>query len=416
MSRRALVVRYEGFPFAIRMSKVLSILLECDFEVDVIVPEDRIGNDTYSTQDGRTLRDQVNIITFKMREGFCEKIKAKVNPSFVTGDRYFNACLEKQLRSGSYDLIILKDTHKLEYLFNIIDKRGLSDVRVMCDMYENASEQAYDMYYRYGRPWRKALTVMQRTIPRIRKIESRYLPRCDRVFVVVDEAARYLKSRYNLDMNRISVVENVEFLKKFDSITVYKGFGEFISPDKRIVSYVGSIGAHRGIDLFIEAVSRIPKAVRSRAAFVIVGARNKQSEKIRNMAGRYGIEDDIHIAGYLPHEDAMRWIKKSSIGVIPHNDTEFIRTTVPNKLFQYMAASALIITSNVGPLSRIVSETDCGLIFRAGSSSDFADRIMEALQNDKLTDEKGRNGRIAAENKYCWEKRSEAYQEYFSTL
>jgi glycosyltransferase involved in cell wall biosynthesis len=112
----------------------------------------------------------------------------------------------------------------------------------------------------------------------------------------------------------------------------------------------------------------------------------------------------------------MRWIKATDIGVIPHRDTEFIRTTVPNKLFQYMAASAMVIVSDVGPLSRIAEETDCGVSFRPDSPVDFAEAIRQWLKRTEERIERGRKGRKAVEERYCWEKLSQRYLDYFDSV
>ena len=414
--KRALVVRCEGGPFRTRMSKVLAALLDCAYQVEILIPEGKEGGCPFTYREGKPLRDFVRIHIYHATPGLPGKVKRFLYPSYVAPDIDFNLALERLLGSDDYDLVILKDSHKLDVLFNTLDRLALSGVRVMCDMYENASEQSYDNLVRFANPLTRIIASSRGIFAAIRRIESVYLKRCDRIFVVVDEMKRFLLERYPVSEDRISVVENVERLASFDGIEFSRDAYVERARDRKIVSYVGSVGAHRGIDLFLKAIRELAPTERRKAFFVIVGAQPWQKPLIRARALGLGVDADVAVIGYVPHEEAMRWIKATDIGVIPHRDTEFIRTTVPNKLFQYMAASAMVIVSDVGPLSRIAEETDCGVSFRPDSPVDFAEAIRQWLKRTEERIERGRKGRKAVEERYCWEKLSQRYLDYFDSV
>lgn len=415
-SRRVLMIRYEGNPFAVRMSKTILTLLDAGYEIDILVPHGKKGISTYRSKSDRPLEELVNLHFFRTRLTLPWRVSKLLDKSMLQRDPAFESKLEQLVRTREYTAIVVKDSHKLPAVFRLLDRNGLATTPVVCDMYENVTEQTADYFIRFASFRRRMLTRLVLAVPRLRDAERRYLPRCDRIFVVVEETRRYLLDRYDLQPERVSVVENVELLEQFDAIETGDAFADHLEPGSRLVSYVGSIGAHRGIETFLGGIAGLTRDQKKNTAFAIVGARENTRERIERMAKNLGIGEELRVLGYVSHDDAMRWIKRSQVGVIPHSDTPFIRTTIPNKLFQYMAAGALVLSCDVGPLGRIVRETDCGFVFPAHSADALAEKLALALEDDDVIATKGRNGRAAVDRVYSWEHQGAAYRDYFESL
>ena len=234
--KRALIIRYEGFPFLLRMSKVIFRLLDCNFHVDILIPSGKEGKPLYGNKEGFKLKDRVSIHTFPVKSSLWWRLLTYVDKSSLLRDLEFETSLVKLLEKNRYDVIIVKDSHKLKATFNTIDKLGTVDTPVVCDMHENAVEQAMDYRVRFAPPLRRMLTTLSLLAPRLRTMEHNYLPRCDKIFVVVDETRQYLLSKYNLDENKISVVENVVLLGHFDNVKIDDDFTDF----KTSIEYSGN--------------------------------------------------------------------------------------------------------------------------------------------------------------------------------
>jgi glycosyltransferase involved in cell wall biosynthesis len=414
LAPRVLIIRYEGTPFAIRMSKVIRNILDCGWEVDVLIPENGLGKVNVSKEMGRDLSEEVQIIEFPINNNKLFKQWQRILTVFPITDSLFEQFLVNLVQKNSYSLIIVKDSHVLNHVFSALSKTYMDQVPVACDMYENASEQLYDHLVRFGSWKRKFLTTLKFTIPRVRQRERKYLPKCAHIFVVVEEAREYLLNNYSIIPARVSVVHNVEVLADFDlikePIVIPNNFNEIL------ITYVGSLGPHRGIKLLIEAVKIISKVDHPPFHVHIVGAEKKQLEELTVLCNQKGIQDLVQIEGIVPHRAAMQWVKKTNIGVIPHFDTTFIRTTIPNKLFQLMAAGSMCIVSDVGPLARIVNESGCGLTFEAGSSKSLASTLLKAINNPSLISDFGAKGRAAVEARYRWEIEGQLYNKYLQHI
>jgi glycosyltransferase involved in cell wall biosynthesis len=280
-------------------------------------------------------------------------------------------------------------------------------------MYENMSEQVYDFFIRYG-SWRTRVRARALGLIRhIKHLEQRFLPLCDHIFVVVEEAKQFLVDRYRLQPSSISVVHNVERLDDFDSIPqpdARLGGGDFL------ISYVGGFGPHRGIERLVAAAGQLAAGPHPPFRVALVGAPTSSLSTLHRLIESVGAQHVLQVLELQPHIVAMQWIKQSDLGVIPHVDTPQIRTTIPNKLFQYMAAGVGVACSDVGPLGRIVRETRCGSLFPADSVEDLAGRLSYAIQHPDENRQMGLRGREAAELHYRWEIEAAAYENVFGSV
>lgn len=412
---KVLVIRYEGHPFHVRMSKVLRTILDAGWECDVLIPENGLGTVNVSREMGRDLANEVRLLQFphQLPRSIPERLAYRLSATGFFGTRKFRDFLTDLLSREAYNLVWVKDTPTLPLVFQAAAESGHPPVRIVCDMYENMSAHIYDTHMRYGRLHDRALLLLSRAIQRVRRIEREYLPLCDRVFVVVGEAKAYLVRRYPIDPDRVTVVHNVEILDDFDSIEP----GEpLLQEDLPLLSFVGGFGPYRGIETLLSAVAALKSRGETGFRLALVGAPAPELQRLRALCEERGISDLVLLHGMLPHREAMRWMKQSNVGIIPHVNTLQIRTTIPNKLFQYMSGGAACITSDVGPLGRIVRETNCGLTFEPGDANDLARKIAFLLSDPEKMRELGRNGRSSAENKYRWEIEGRQYARYLRSL
>jgi glycosyltransferase involved in cell wall biosynthesis len=77
-------------------------------------------------------------------------------------------------------------------------------------------------------------------------------------------------------------------------------------------------------------------------------------------------------------------------------------TTIPNKLFDYMAAGLPVLTSDARPAARIVRESGCGEVFRDRDVSDLAqyiERLCDAGRRARC----GAAGLRAIARRFHWE-------------
>jgi glycosyltransferase involved in cell wall biosynthesis len=85
---------------------------------------------------------------------------------------------------------------------------------------------------------------------------------------------------------------------------------------------------------------------------------------------------------------------------------------MPNKIFQFMMLGKPVIVSSVRPMKRVVDDARCGLVFNVGDEKSLADTIIQ-LENKKVRDELGENGKKAVEDRYNWQQTVQALLELY---
>src|SRR5207253_1930654 len=82
------------------------------------------------------------------------------------------------------------------------------------------------------------------------------------------------------------------------------------------------------------------------------------------------------------------------VGVVPHWRDESWNTTVPNKLFDYMASGLAVLTSDTAPCARIVQTSNAGLVYHDRDAADLAAKLR-MLEDPELRAQSGACGRAA---------------------
>lgn len=242
-----------------------------------------------------------------------------------------------------------------------------------------------------------------------RAYESEMVQKADNVIVVVDEALERFK-RENLPLEKFRVISNVLNLETFPAEP-----GDTEGPSKNgfIISYVGGFGVHRGLETVVQAMPQILQKIPT-AKLVLTGDGRNFSD-LKNLSVELGVENSVTFTGWLRFKESTQVIQNSDVCVIPHLSTEHTNTTVPHKLFQYMYLKKPVLVSSSPPLKRIVQETGSGLVFEAGNSADFRDKLVQMFESGNL-EKWGANGHKAVLEKYNWKKESEKLIHIYRVL
>jgi glycosyltransferase involved in cell wall biosynthesis len=285
------------------------------------------------------------------------------------------------------------------------------NIPVVADLHENMpaakraarSEQGFLRHLIEGVIWNYHL---------MRWHEARMLRRCAHTFIVAPEAGERLLE-YGINEDKISVVSNTEDETTFnddekaaDPIIVKKYVNTFMC------SYIGTTGAHRGLDTVLKAIPIAAKVVHN-LKLVVVGADPSNISRIAAEVKRLDIANYVEVIGWQPFDKVHSYIMASDICLVPHNDFEHTQTTIPHKLFQYMICRKPVLVSDCRPLKRIVEDSNCGGIFKASDAENCAEVLLEMYNNKDGLAQLGENGRSAALGKFAWKNDAKVMIEAF---
>jgi len=219
----------------------------------------------------------------------------------------------------------------------------------------------------------------------------------DHIIVVIEESATRL-IQLGANEEDISIVRNTPLLSRVPPLV--DRAGRAADAPLELV-YLGLIELPRGIAELLEAVALLrneggPRPVRC----TLIGS-GRDELLLRARAHELGLGEAARFLGFIPYQDALPILARADVGVVPHRASEAWNTTIPNKLFDYMAAGLPVITSDAVPAARIVRESSAGEVFQSANSRDLAAAIMRLFDNEvRLA--RGQVGRRAVVERYNW--------------
>jgi glycosyltransferase involved in cell wall biosynthesis len=231
------------------------------------------------------------------------------------------------------DIVIANDWRALPIA--LAAKRA-SGAHVIYDSHEFASEEFSD-----SRRWR---LLARRHVARI---EARHIRQADAVVTVSAGIADALAERYDLPLPL--VVSNTPSWQE----TAFRPTGDPIT-----VLYNGAVVPRRGLDVLIESVRLWPEGFR----LMIRGpAQGGYDQHLRGLAE--GLGERIVFAPAVPPDQVVSAAAEADIGIfLLSNSTTHARFAMPNKIFEYMQAGLMVISSDLPEIRQVVETASCGLL------------------------------------------------------
>lgn len=314
---------------------------------------------------------------------------------------FFRRALARFLDANPADVL---HVHDLPLLSVGLAETQSRDMRLVADLHENypAAIATYD--YATRLPGRLLISP-----PRWRSYERRFLPKADRVIVVVDEAMERLRP-LGIPVENIAVLPNTVHVDEFERFPRDAELERRLGGDFT-VSYLGGFDRHRGLDTVVDAARRIDDPD---VRWVLVGdgaTRKTLEARVRTL----GLADRISFEGWQPFERFPSYVAASKVCLIPHLRSEHTDTTIPHKLFHYMLLERPVVASDCRPLERILRASDAGLVYPSGDAASLAECVRR-LRDPELAARLGRNGRQAVLGEHNWSRTERTLLDMYGRL
>ncbi|MGA9288910.1 MAG: glycosyltransferase family 4 protein [Anaerobacillus sp.] len=234
-------------------------------------------------------------------------------------------------------------------------------------------------------------------------IEKLSLMKISGVIYTTEEIGRRY-SRYNS-----CKIENYPLKEMFPEGTREK------DPNQMI--YLGGITKIRGV---LELVKGFGQAVKKQpeARLLFLGSFESDSFKkeVDDLIDQLGIEKHVTFISRVPYEQISSYVDRSAIGILPYLPYPNHLVALPNKLFEYMAASNAIIASNFPHYAKVIEDSRGGLVVNPEDPDDITAKITQLLNSPKETENLGGNARKAFENKYNWSCEEKKLLNFYRVL
>jgi glycosyltransferase involved in cell wall biosynthesis len=190
-------------------------------------------------------------------------------------------------------------------------------------------------------------------------------------------------SEFGFNENKMTVIPqpvNIEFIKSSQrpGENLIKGHeGKFN------ILYVGRLEYNKGVDLLIDAISRINLPD---ICLHIVGEGNEK-EKLENLARRLNVAEKVNFYGYIQNEHLPQFYSNAHVFVHPSRWPEPMGRTI----LEAMSFGMPLIVSGIGAPKWL--SKDASLSFEPGNITQLSKRIMELYSDNNLRKRLSKNAK-----------------------
>ncbi|MFA5386569.1 MAG: glycosyltransferase family 4 protein [Candidatus Paceibacterota bacterium] len=282
--------------------------------------------------------------------------------------------------------------HDPEFLPWAVKLKRKTGAKIIYDVHENVPKQILSKYW----------------IPNILKgfiallvnvLEKFYARKMDRIIVATENISE------RFPREKTEVIRNFPDFSKINNILP-------IDYNKKlpIVLYQGGIVEIRGIRQIVAAAGTLKEKIE----LWLIGSfspANFRKEILTKKTEAY-----IKYKGYLPFEKMCRFLKRADIGLVLFLPEPNHIESLPNKIFEYMAAGIPVIASNFPLWKNIIEENKCGICVNPLEPKEIVKAIEYLIKYPEKAKEMGKNGKKAVLEKYNWENESRKLLKNYEKL
>lgn len=246
-----------------------------------------------------------------------------------------------------------------------------------------------------------------------RAVQRVLVPRAAATLTVSPPIAEHLRRRYGL--RRVVLVPNYPDPKDGRGRVGRRLHdlpgGDRIAPDRPIVLYLGGLMAGRGLETLVDAI-----ALLDRPQLVLLGDGLMAGPLTARAAAR-GIGHRVHLLPPVPPDEVVAVARSADVGVSPIPPScDNYRMSLPNKLFQYLAAGIPVVASDFPQVREVVEGSGGGVVADPNSPRAMAQAIASVLDDPTAARGMGGRGRAAIDDRFNWSVAADRLLEVYAEL
>jgi glycosyltransferase involved in cell wall biosynthesis len=235
-------------------------------------------------------------------------------------------------------------------------------------------------------------------------LERIMMPFVDQTIVVSESIGKWYERKYSIP--KVHVVRNIPYgedTRAFRSDILKDTFK--IRPDELLFIYQGILGRGRGIDIFLDVFSRLPKD--RHMVFMGFGT---DTEKVKAYAEKY---PNIHFQPAVRPDQIKTYTSSADVGLhMAENICLSYYYSLPNKFFEYIHCELPVIVSDFPDMSAIVRKYDCGWAIPVDADSLYK-KIM-SLTKEEVLQKKANAQKCKLD--YTWQNEEKKFAEIYNEI
>lgn len=226
------------------------------------------------------------------------------------------------------------------------------------------------------------------------------------LFYIIFAESSYKKLFSNISSSKFETILNLPILEIFD---------EFKIEDRSQnidLFYIGALTPERGFNEMLQIIDEL----NSQKIYTNLHLVGPNWYKLKLSKNFTHIKDQIKFYGRMDLKEGYTISKNCLIGLCILHPIENYIESYPTKIFEFMACSLPVITSNFSLYKKIVQEGDCGICVDYKNIKDIANSIKFLINNPLKAIEFGKNGRLLVEEKFNWDLEEKKLLNFYKNI
>lgn len=186
-----------------------------------------------------------------------------------------------------------------------------------------------------------------------------------------------------------------------------------LGPQARVLLHLNTLRRGEGVEVAVAALAQLPPDIH----LVGLGPVPQRGfvKEMRELAAQLGVAGRFHVAPLQPPHALAPYIAGADIGVIARQgNLQNMRLSLPNRLFQMIAARLPVIATPLPEIARIVRHFGVGVLFDALDPAALAASVRRMVEPSARAEYRMALDRAA--RLLTWERESEPYVRMIEAL
>jgi glycosyltransferase involved in cell wall biosynthesis len=181
-----------------------------------------------------------------------------------------------------------------------------------------------------------------------------------------------------------------------------------------LAAYIGVMGPQDGVDIVVRAADVVINELgRDDIAFTLIGSGDCFDELVA-LRDELGLNGHVEFTGRAPDELVTRILSTADVGLSPDPKNPLNDLSTMNKSMEYMAFELPVVAFDLRETR--VSVADAGVYVTPNVVREYAQAIVELMDDEAKRAELGKLGRERVEQELAWSHQQRAYVDVYDSL
>lgn len=182
------------------------------------------------------------------------------------------------------------------------------------------------------------------------------------------------------------------------------------------IAYCGSMqGEKDGVPILIEAFKLIQDKFPNLKLYLIGETKFRGFDLLQKKIESLKLEQNIIFTGRIERNQLPEYLINAKALTLSRPDNKQAEGGFPTKLGEYLASGRPVVVTNVGEISKYLTDGENAYIAEPNNSTDFANKLEHVLINKERSDRIGLNGKRLAHGVFNYKVQGERLTEWLLT-